>query len=244
VRFGSTSTGNSSVVMKRNGAGKFSIETSGVEFEILAGDNDQGISLHNTAGDVEVRIKADEGVVAENGTSFYASKSTMRNANFDPVDGITTDEEKALAELVTADMAKMLDDTSSPIQIVGIDRVEGTFTTLTKPDCLWFTADSNYSSPAANPYRELIDSGALSNGEDYARLVLMPMYFKTYNSAFGDNQIYAQHASHSTPTTWDIFLYLSGEGAFGTGAREDGAGGSLAMTLCDYSSIDFSRQTF
>jgi hypothetical protein len=238
--------GNSGIVMSRNGAGTFTIETSGVQFEILAGLNDQGIALGtNSTGDVEVRIKANNGIISENGTTFHSAKSTLRNSLFDAAgDGITTNEEKSLSELVTADMAKMLDDTSSPIQIAGVDRVEGAFTTLTKPDCLWFTEDANYSSPDANPYREIIDSGVLSSGESYARLILLPMYFKTYNSAFGDNQIYAQHASHSGDTTWDIYLYLSGEGAFGTGAREDGAGGSLAMTLCDYSSVDFSGQTF
>ena len=76
------------------------------------------------------------------------------------------------------------------------------------------------------------------------QVLLIPMYFKTYNSAFGDNQVFSQHAAHSSSTTWDIYLYLSGEGAFGTGAREDGAGGSPAMVMCDYSSINFSRQTF
>ena len=148
--------------------------------------------------------------------------------------------------MVTSDMAKYLDDTSSPIQIVGIERVEGEFLQLTKPNCLSFMDDANYSSAAANPYREIIDDigGALGSGESYARIVLVPMYFKTYNSAFGDNQVFSQHAAHSSATTWDIYLYLSGEGAFGTGAREDGAGGSLAMVLCDYSSINFSRQTF
>lgn len=238
--------GNSGIIMSRNGAGTFTIETRGVQFEILAGNNNQGISLNTDAGgDVEVRIKAENGIISENGTTFHSSKSTLRNSLFDAAgDGITTAAEKSLSELVTADMAKMLDDTSSPIQIVGVDRVEGAFTTLTKPNCLWFTEDANYSSPEANPYREIVDSGVLASGESYARLILLPMYFKTYNSAFGDNQIFAQHASHSGANTWDIYLYLSGEGAQGTGAREDGAGGSLAMTLCDYSSIDFSGQTF
>jgi hypothetical protein len=243
ILLGSPLSGNSSVTMTRDNIGKFSVKTQGSSFELLAGDNSQGVKLNTSANKVQIKLKADSGVIAENGTTLHASKSTLMNENFS-ASGVSSAATKSLSELVTADMAKMLDDTSSPVQIVGVDRIEGAFTSLNKPDCLAFMKDTNYSSPAANPYRKIIDAGGLSIGQDYARLLLIPTYIKTYNSAFGDNQIYAQHASHSTPTTWDIFLYLSGEGAFGTGAREDGAGGSHALILCDYSSINFSRQIF
>ncbi len=241
------STLGAQVVMERPDATTFRIHSNGVDFEILSGVNNQGLTMEDDgAGNLEIRLDAERGVIADNGTTIHNSISTLSGEEYDPTNGVRTDAEKLRSALVTADMAKYLDDTSSNIQIVGIDRVEGEFTTLTKPDCLAFTDDSNYSSAEANPYRQLIDSGAFSSvsGEDLARLVLLPMYFKTYNAAFGDNQIFAQHASHSSATSWEIYLYLSGEGAFSTGAREDGAGGSLAMTLCDYSSINFSRQSF
>ncbi|MEG3764900.1 prepilin-type N-terminal cleavage/methylation domain-containing protein [Alteromonas sp. 14N.309.X.WAT.G.H12] len=223
----------------------FRMHSDSTVTEFVAGDSlDEGVILEDQGdGNIEMRLKADHGVVAENGTDIHASFSTLLNQDFSS-SGIDTDDLKSVSKLVTADMAKYLDDTSSPIQIVGIERVEGEYLQLTKPDCLAFMDDDNYSSADANPYRSIIDEGDLGDGESYARIVLVPMYIKTYNSAFGDNQVFSQHAAHSSATTWDIYLYLSGEGAFGTGAREDGAGGSLAMIMCDYSSINFSRQTF
>lgn len=240
VQFGNPSAG---LVFTNTDSGDFRMESTGINFEIIRGTGDQGITLLGDGNDTSIRLKANNGVLTESGTSIHGSRSTLRNEDFNPA-LLDTTAIKARSELVTADMAKYLDDTSSPIQIVGMDRVEGEFMQLTKPNCLWFMEDSNFSSPQANPYRDIIDSGSLGNGEAYARLLLVPMYFKTYNSAFGDNQIFAQHAVHSSQSTWDIYLYLSGEGAFGTGAREDGAGSSIAMTMCDYSSINFSRQSF
>lgn len=232
------------IVMSRAGTNEFNIESNATNLNIRNGDNNQGISLSQaTDSDLEINIKADDGVLLENGTSLHSSKSTLRDQLFDATNGINNDELKAMSEVVTADMAKYLDDTSSPVQIIGVERVEGEFLQLIKPNCLAFMDDDNYSTPSANPY-SYIDSANLGSGESYARLLLIPTFFKTYNSAFGDNQIYAQHASHSSANTWDIYLYLSGEGAFSTGAREDGAGGSLALILCDYSSIDFSRLNF
>lgn len=233
---------NNGLIFTRNGTADFSITHRGSNFELVTRDGDQGLKYNYDGTDLEMRMNAQRGIIAENGTSFHGSKSSLTGQNFNAL-GVTSSEEKALSELVTSDMARYLEDKSSDIQIVGIDRIEGEFTTLNKPNCLAFALDSNFPSANANPYRSLIDSGQIdpANGEAYSRLVLISMYFKTYNSAFGDNQIFAQHATHSTATTWDIYLYLSGEGAFGTGAREDGAGGSLAMTLCDYSSINFSN---
>lgn len=224
-------TEDSSLTFSRNGAGTFSITSTGVDLKMLAEDR--------------LSLGAPGGVVTEQGSTLHASRSSLRNDWFNAA-GINSDALKSLSEVVTADMAKYLDDTSSPIQVVGIDRIEGEFATLTKPNCLAFAADSNYSSPAANPYRAAIDSGDInpSNGQALARLVLIPIFMKTYNAAFGDNQIYSQHGVHSSPQTWDIYLYLSGEGAFGTGGREDGAGASLAMSVCDYSSLNISRQDF
>jgi prepilin-type N-terminal cleavage/methylation domain-containing protein len=231
------------MTIARNGPDTMRMTSTGNSFEIISG-NEQGITMNTDAtNDIEIKLDANNGVITENGTTIHSSFSSLRDEDFNAVGGINTDSLKNLSKLVTADMAKMLDDTSSPIQIVGVDRVEGEFTTINKPDCLSFMDDANYSSPAANPYGH-INAGALGNGEDYARLLLIPMYFKTYNSTFGDNQLFAQHAAHASATEWDVFLYLSGEGALGTGAREDGAGGSLALILCDYSSINFSNQTF
>lgn len=241
--FGSTSGGSSGITMSRNGAGTFSIETRGVSFELLKGNNGEGVTFNNnSSGEVEIELKANGGVLAADGTTIHGSKSSLMDTDYSSFTNPSANLKNGASEFVTGDLAKMLDDTSSPIQIVGIDRIEGEFTSLEKPNCLWFMDDSLYS---VNPYRELIDTGAVNpnRGRELARLVLIPMYFKTYNAAFGDNQIFAQHASHASSTTWDIYLYMSGEGAYGTGAREDGAGGSLAMTMCDYSGINFSRQS-
>jgi hypothetical protein len=245
VAIGDTSSGLAGIEFTRNNSGDFNINSQGNSLNITHGSNDEGLSLAtNSSGDVEINLKANGGVITENGTGLHSSFSTLLNQDFDPINGISTDAQKALSRVVTADMAMMLNDKSSPIQIVGTARVDGTFSQIQKPDCTAFMDDSRFSSPQANPYRKIIDEGLISAGESYARLILVGSYFKTYNSAFGDNQIFTFHAVNSTPTTWDVFLYLTGEGASGTGAREDGAGGAIALILCDLSSINLSRQAF
>jgi len=235
------------LLSKDDATDTFTMRARGINFELL---NDQGAGITinedpNNVGD-EMRLSADGGIWTADDTTIHASKSSFANGKFSTLGVTDAQALRDLSELVTFDVAKYLDDTSSPIQTVGVDRIEGEFMQLTKPDCLSFVKDSNYSSSASNPYRQLPNFNLLNTageGEKLARLVLAPIYFKTYNMAFGDNQLYAQHAIHSSPTTWDVFLYLSGEGAFGTGAREDGAGASLAITMCDYSSISFMQKT-
>ncbi|MBE8232150.1 MAG: type II secretion system protein [Endozoicomonadaceae bacterium] len=218
---------------KNDGTRTFSIDSTGLNLEIFGRNRDTSIKLSDS--DQQIELEASGGIVSANGTRFHGSFSSFRDQLFDPVDGITSLDEKKLSELVTYDYAKHLDNTSSSIQIVGIDKVEGEFTELTKPDCLWFTKDSAYTNAQANPYKGLV----FPDGESLARLILTPIFFKTYNASFGDNQLFASHGVHSSSTTWGIYLYLSGEGAFGTGAREDGAGSSLAMSVCDYNGISF-----
>jgi len=237
---------NAAVLMNNNGVVRLgSLDNTGTQLVFSRNNATQVFTINSPNGDLELqtsgklKIIAPDGAILENGSTLHASISALTGDLFDATDGIDNDGLKALSEVVTYDFARMIDDTSSDVQIVGIDKIEGEFTQITKPDCLDFTADANYATPDHNPYRGM----ALPDGESLARLVMTPIYFKTYNSAFGDNQIYAQHGVHSSPTTWDVFLYLSGEGAaFGTGAREDAAGSSLAMIICDYSSIDFSRK--
>lgn len=239
--------GNNGLELSRNQAtGEFNMAAKTNKFNLVSGNTGQGVKLDSNGATVEMKLSAQRGVIADNGTSMYASQSTLNGSVFNAAGGVNSSALKSRSQLVTADMAKYLDDTSSPLQFVGSENVSGSFTVINKPDCFAFAKDSNYSSPLANPYRQMIDEGRLdvNNGQAYARLILVPTFMKTYNSAFGDNQIYAQHAWHSTPGTWDVYLYLSGEGAFGTGAREDGAGGSLALIACDYSSVSFSRQAF
>jgi len=235
--------GSSSLTLSRDGSGTFTMQGQGDELRIASNDDGEGVRFVNDGDETTIKMLADNGVVAENGTSFHNSKSTLSNSDFD-ASGISNESLRRRSQLVTADMAKYLDDTSSPIQIVGVDRIEGAYVQMTKPDCLYFLDDSNYTSSEANPYKDIIGTLPTTDGQSLARLILVPTYFKTYNSAFGDNQIYAQHAAHASSSAWDIYLYLSGEGAFDTGAREDGAGGSMAITMCDYSSLNLSQQTF
>ena len=240
-----TVSDNAAVLMNNGGVVRMgSLDNTGTQLVFTKDDITQTFTVSAPNGDLEIQsdgeinITAPDGVIVENGSSLHTSVSALTGDLFDTVDGINNDGLKALSEVVTYDLARVIDDTSSDVQIVGIDKVEGTFTQITKPNCLDFTDDANYASPDHNPYRGM----TLPSGESLARLVMVPIYFKTYNASFGDNQIYAQHGVHSSPTTWDVFLYLSGEGAFGTGAREDAAGSSLAMIVCDYSSIEFSRK--
>lgn len=236
---------NTSVLMNNNGVVRMgSLDNTGTQLVFTKDDVTQVFTVSTPNGNLEIQssgeinINAPDGVIVENGSTLHTSVSSLTGDLFDGVNGIDSDGLKALSEVVTYDLARVIDDTSSDVQIVGIDKIEGAFTQITKPNCLDFTEDTNYATPDHNPYRGM----ALPSGESLARLVMVPIYFKTFNSSFGDNQIYAQHGVHSSPTTWDVFLYLSGEGAFGTGAREDAAGSSLAMIICDYSSIEFSRK--
>lgn len=226
---------NESLIFSRNGTGTITMESTSVNFNLLR-DNDQGIFMERDSGQEKITMTADGGIFAGEDTDFHARKSTLTGRDFLPSD---TEARLELSKLVSKDYVQMLDSKYSDIQIVGVDRVEGAAMILNKPDCLYFMNDDNYGGDEnANPFRDHSLHNT-STGTSYARLILVPMYFKTYNSAFGDNQIFAQHASHSGADSWDIFLYLSGEGAFGTGAREDGAGGSIAITMCDYNSINF-----
>tara|TARA_R110001583_G_scaffold88876_5_gene230023 strand:+ start:2608 stop:4713 length:2106 start_codon:yes stop_codon:yes gene_type:complete len=236
---------NAAVLMNNNGVVRMgSLDNTGTQLVFTKDDITQVFTVSAPNGNLaiesngEISITAPDGVIIENGSTLHTSVSALTGDLFDNVDGIDSAGLKALSEVVTYDLARVIDDTSSDVQIVGIDKIEGAFTQITKPNCLDFTEDSNYATPDHNPYRGM----TLPSGESLARLVMVPIYFKTYNASFGDNQIYAQHGVHSSPTTWDVFLYLSGEGAFGTGAREDAAGSSLAMIICDYSSIEFSRK--
>lgn len=236
---------NAAVLMNNNGVVRLgSLDNTGTQLVFSRDNATQTFNIQSPNGDLEIEtsgkliITAPDGAILDNGSTLHSAVSALTGDLFNAADGINSDGLKALSEVVTYDFARMIDDTSSDVQIVGIDKIEGEFTQVTKPDCLDFTADANYASPEHNPYRGMV----LPAGESLARLVMTPIYFKTYNSSFGDNQIYAQHGVHSSPTTWDVFLYLSGEGAFGTGAREDAAGSSLAMIICDYSTIEFSRK--
>ena len=236
---------NAAVLMNNNGVVRLgSLDNTGTQLVFTKDNATQSFNINSPNGDLEIetsgelRVTSPDGLIMQNGSTLHSAVSSLTGDLFDAADGIDNDGLKALSEVVTYDFARMIDDTSSDVQIVGIDKIEGEFTQIVKPDCLDFTDDANYSTADHNPYRGMV----LPAGESLARLVMTPIYFKTYNSSFGDNQIYAQHGVHSSPTTWDVFLYLSGEGAFGTGAREDAAGSSLAMIICDYSSIDFSRK--
>ena len=225
VRFGSAdATGNQLVFSKDDVTNTFIAEAPNGNLQLSSDD--------------ELILEATNGVSTANGTGLHAAISALTGENFDAVNGLSTDGLKALSEVVTYDFARYLDDTSSPIQIVGVEKVENELTQITKPDCLSFADDSNYASTDHNPYKGI----TLPDGESLARLVLTPIFFKTYNESFGDSQVYAQHAVHSSPFTWDVFLYLAGEGAFATGAKEDAAGASLAIVMCDYTGINFSRK--
>lgn len=242
--FDLASAGSRIGVYARGGDYFLSIEAQNDTLDLNLGNN-QGVLFEKNPANgnaVKTTITAEEGVFAGEGTGFYGSKSTLTGLEYPNT--LTDDDRKILSEFATRDSIMHLMHKNSPIQIVGVDRVEGAYTRVQKPACTWFLDDSNYASANANPYREVIDNGTIPNsvreneGRNIARMILVGQYNKTYNEALGANQIYVQHATHSTPEEWDVFLYLAGEGAYGTGAREDGAGGSLAITLCDYSQLN------
>lgn len=243
VRFGDGSS-VASLNLSRDAAGGFNITSSGNTLNIK-NDSDDGLSLTKDASGTKLKIDAPGGVIAENGTDIHSSKSLLTGKFYDNA-GISSTESKSLSRVVGADMAQYLMDKNSSISIVGTTKIEGEYTRVRKPNCLSFLDDARYSSPAANPYREFISRTGITaaDGKNYARLILIGTYFKTYNSAFGDNQLFSLHAIHSSVDDWDVFMYLSGEGAYSTGAREDGAGGAIGMMLCDLSTLDIAQIQF
>lgn len=197
---------------------------------------DISIVNNNPTGDINIQGNGGEIVMASSGGAYYA-KNTING-----VDQTTTSfnalsaTEKEGYELVTKDYANYLEDRMGDVIVRQTLAVQsGLGNVISKPNCLDFVSSNDkYVGTTA---RARADA---NEGFDLARILIVPLYFKTYAAALGNNQIFTQHAIHSSDTEWEVYMYLSGEGIQGTGGREDAAGSGIALILCDYSDVDFT----
>ena len=179
-------------------------------------------------------IITDGTLIVPDGSETYSEVSSFNGG--DVQDYTTANaEQRSLRSFVTKDYVKHLENISSDIVLKYVNVATPTSSYMDKPNCLDFV---NSDPENTELYAGTDAATNFGNGEDYARIMLLPISFKTYSNAYGSNQFYTHHAQ-DVSTGWEIYFYLSGDGAVGTGAREDGAGTSIAMVYCDYSSIDF-----
>jgi type II secretory pathway pseudopilin PulG len=238
-----------------NGGTNFDQYTrSGVNFNIIADDatltlngeagvriiSDNGdidIENNNPAGDVNVTARGGD-VVIDSSSGAYYSKNTLTDTYINRVafDALDADNKKDL-ELLNYGFGKYLDDKSGNISIHSTVNIEsGSGNIIAKPDCLDFVRNNTTGRYAST---NALSRAINNEGYDLARLFILPLYFKTYAAALGNNQIFSQHAVHTGSDEWEVYMYLSGEGIQGTGGREDAAGSAIGLIVCDYNGVNF-----
>lgn len=216
------------------------------------------VSLHGNY----VNINAKERVFIEADTfltgtsSIYTETSSFRpDVTYENMTGTKAKDEIdmnkiAQFELATVDHVNHALNMSSKIKTVGTIIVDSNVTSVNKPHCLDFVLDGGstpsnpyYKSDANDIYSRTLNEDWGYKGSDLSRIVLVPIWFKTYNSGFSSQQMYAQHAlsdnTNPSDPKWFVYQYLQGEGSSGNGAREDGVGSSIAILYCDYTAIPF-----
>jgi hypothetical protein len=189
------------------------------------------------------RVNINSDTLLTESNQIFASLSTYRNRTIEQLtagattfDGLAANE-KDLFSYVTKDYVDHAFNMQSPLVLREVVQVETGPVTIDKPDCFDFVDQAN--NTISNPYFGKAIMTNPAAGQTFARILLVPSWFKTYNSGFGDNQAYTHHAIHLNGSQWEVYQYLSGEGLTNTGAREDGAGSSLALLYCDYTGVDF-----
>lgn len=191
-------------------------------------------------------------IVTGNGRIF-SNRSTFRNEKVEQIDSTTNIKNEVLNntagaksfELATVDHVQHAINMASKIVTQGTKIVDSGNYTIPKPECLSFVNDggANISNPyykngTTDVYTRNNAKAWGENGDSLARIILVPLWFKTYNAGFENNQMYAQHALDDAGNhQWVVYQYLQGEGASGVGGREDGAGSSIAILYCDYTGI-------
>lgn len=170
--------------------------------------------------------------VIREGANLYSQFSTFTNSQYTDADfdGVLSADRRALLRVATMDHVQHLENMNGKIVLRYVNVVSAGNGVIQKPHCLDFTNSPLYEG---RPFHNTI----ASEGRNYARIVLVPIYFKTYVEAFGSNQIYT-HTAQDAGDNWLINQFITGENN-GLGAIEDGAGSSLAMVYCDYNSVAF-----
>lgn len=194
--------------------------------QVDADINEFNLSGDNLNVDSNINIRPDNDLVSEGSAGIYSEFSTFLNS-------VSSDSySDEFKRMVTQDNIMHLKHFQSKINLRYVNVASGTNAVVSKPNCL-----DGIPADEQEIYNESADYNFdFNNGEDYARIVLVPITFRTYSGNFGQNQYYTHHAQDAGDS-WNLYFYLTGDGISGTGAREDGAGSSLVMIYCDYSSI-------
>lgn len=213
---------------------------SGIDYFNIDFFNDVRLSASNVAIQGTDSIILDSDKIIIDGTliaptpeSTYSVISHFDNSDLDYAATLSGDEKK-LRSFVTRDYVKHLENTKGNIILKYVNVITPENSFLPKPDCLDFISEGENlhlydGSPAAS-----------LDGQSLARIVLVPISFKTYANSYGSNQFFTHHAQDAG-SGWEIYFYISGDGTAGTGAREDGAGTSLALVFCDYEGVVFRK---
>lgn len=197
------------------------------------------ITLENTnpAGDININAFGGEVVIDSNNGAYYTKRmNTDTYINRAAFDALDADDKRDL-ELLNYGFGKYLDDKNGNINIHSTVNIEsGSGNIIAKPDCLDFVRNNTTGRYTGT---DALTRANNNEGFDLSRLFILPLYFKTYASALGNNQIFSQHAVHTGTDEWEVYMYLSGEGIQGTGGREDAAGSAIGLIVCDYNGVNF-----
>ena len=203
-------------------------------------------SVNLESGD-DVNIGAVNDIKITSNSDVFGGRSTLQNRSISEITGnpnINNVDEigagnnlnKDNFKFATLDYVRHLENLQSKIHLRYTNLIDSNNAVIPKPECLDFVDPANDIEGIYKGTEIVANLGALNNGRDLARILLVPTIIKTYNSAFGANQSYT-HQADADNDQWKIYQYLSGEGYTGSGAREDGVGSSIAMVYCDYSSV-------
>ncbi len=221
---------------------EFNIFTQGVTLKILS---DSGMVLRsaqnlNIESNQNINILSNDKLILKGGTNAnqgeYVAYDGLTKTKVDSatLSGLTGENLQKF-QVANYGLVKHLESKAGNLQFNStVPITSGDGNIIPKPNCLQFVLDNPQRYPAG-----IVARATAGDGYQMARLVMIPLYFKTYASALGNNQIFSQHAVHSVGNSWEVYMYLSGEGIVGTGGREDAAGSGIAQIFCDYSGVQF-----
>ncbi len=210
---------------------------NGVEIEAANGD----ITVENADPNSDINLNAAGDVVFDGQGGVYSTRNMVNQEimNRNTFEALADGSDiKKDYQLLNYGFGKYLEDKTGNINIRSTVAISsGNSNIVNKPDCLDFVS----SNPDRYANTEALTLANSNGGYNLARLFILPLYFKTYAAALGNNQIFSQHAIHASSTEWEVYMYLSGEGIQGTGAREDAAGSGIGMIICDFNGVSFEN---
>jgi len=204
---------------------------------IIVDTNDLTLENNDTTGAINLNAAGD--IVLDSQGGSYMTKNMVNQEMLSRTvfDAQSTLQKKDY-QLLNYGFGKYLEDKSGNINIRSTVAISsGNNNIVNKPDCLDFVK----ANPTRYTNTEALTMANNNEGYNLSRLFILPLYFKTYAASLGNNQIFSQHAVHNSPTEWEVYMYLSGEGIQGTGGREDASGSGIGMIVCDFNGVNFEN---